>query len=115
MKAAGAGAVTAAGGARAGSASVSAPGSSASALAVGNSVGNGSGGGAGVAGVATTRARASNRSDPLVDLPVLSAVIPEDSPVPPLLLAVLALVAIAFGSLVLVASLLRYFRGTWNP
>jgi hypothetical protein len=69
---------------------------------------------AGVAGVQKTSA-SEPKSESLEDLPVLSRIIPTDSPVPPLVLAVLALVAIAFGSLALIALVLRYFRGTSLP
>jgi hypothetical protein len=70
---------------------------------------------AGVAGASATRESVDDRLGVLANVPLLSQIIPEDPPVPPLILAVLALVAIGVGSLVLVALVLRYYRGTWVP
>jgi hypothetical protein len=69
----------------------------------------------GVAAASKTRTDDSSRGDPLGDLPLVSAIIPDDAPVPPLLLAVLALAAIGLGSLALIGFVLRYMRGTWVP
>jgi hypothetical protein len=69
----------------------------------------------GVAAASKTQTDDSNRGDPLGDLPLVSAIIPDDAPVPPLLLAVLALAAIGLGSLALIGFVLRYVRGTWVP
>ena len=70
---------------------------------------------AGVAGASETRESVDERLGVLANVPLLSQVIPHDPPVPPFVLAVLALVAIGVGSLLLLALVLRYHRGTWVP
>jgi hypothetical protein len=57
----------------------------------------------------------AKRGDRLGDLPLVSAIIPDDAPVPPLVLAVVALAVIGLGSLALIGFVLRYVRGTWVP
>lgn len=69
----------------------------------------------GVAGVSESRKTLAVKVAAVDDLPVLSAIIPEDSPVPPPVLALIALVAIALGMFALVVSLIRFMRGSWNP
>lgn len=72
------------------------------------------GGAGGVAGISTRAVQPTPDRPAHADLAVVSAIIPEDAPAP-LLLAVLALIAMGLGSLALAAFVLRYFRGTWNP
>jgi hypothetical protein len=71
----------------------------------------------GVAGASATERSASREgdSDPISDLPVLSAIIPENSSVPPLVLGLVALVAVALGALFLMALVLKFVRQTWQP
>jgi hypothetical protein len=74
----------------------------------------GSGGVAG-ASAAERSASAEADSDPISDLPVLSAIIPENSVVPPMVLGLVALVAVAIGGVFLMALVLKFVRHTWEP
>ena len=73
------------------------------------------GGGPGaVAGISKTVVQSTADRPAHAKLAVVSAFIPEDAPAP-LFLAVLALITMGLGSLLLVAFLLRFLRGSWNP
>lgn len=108
------GALRAAGGASGQrNASGSPTGAGSAGLAVASSSRLAAGGGTGgVAGISKTVVTADRPAH--AKLAVVSAFIPEDAPAP-LFLAVLALITMGLGSLLLVAFLLRFLRGSWNP
>jgi hypothetical protein len=74
-----------------------------------------SGNRSGVAGVSTAQGRDGGKSDPLADLPVLSLLLPDDPPGPPYVVGVAALLGVVFGTLILLALVLRFMRRAWNP
>jgi hypothetical protein len=77
-------------------------------------VGVGAKRGTAASGVATQAAAATDER-PLARVPVLSDLLPDEAPVPPTTLAVLALAAVGLGSLVLIMLVLRFFQRGWNP